>query len=46
MYNNDIHNNKIISYKPNNLAFMNTVNNNINIVISGEENQLKKLESL
>ena len=40
MYNNDIHNSKIISYKPNNLATMNTVNNNINILISREENHL------
>ena len=40
MYNNDIHNSKIINYKPHNLPTMNTVNNNINISISREENQL------
>ena len=34
MYNNDIHNSKMISYKPNNLVTMNTVNNNSNILIS------------
>ena len=31
-YNNDIHKSKIIKYKPNNLAAMNTVNTNINIL--------------
>ena len=36
MYNNDIQNSKIIRYKPNNLATMNTVNN-FNILISREE---------
>ena len=45
MYNNDIHNTKMISYKPNNLATMNTVNNNSNILISREENTLNKNES-
>ena len=44
MYNNDIHTSKIISYKPNNLATMNTVNNNINILIS-KENHLNIHES-
>ena len=34
MYNNDIQNSKIISYKPYNLATMKTVNNKINILIS------------
>ena len=33
-YNNDIHNSKIIKYKPNNLATMNTVNTNINIILN------------
>ena len=36
MYNNDISNAKIISYEPNILATMKTVNNNINILISRE----------
>ena len=39
-YNNDIHKNKIINYKPNNLATMNTVNTNINIILNREENHL------
>ena len=34
MYNNDVHDSKIISYKPNDLATMNTLNNNIIILIS------------
>ena len=33
-YNNDIHKNKIIKYKPNNLATMNTVNTSINIILN------------
>ena len=32
-YNNDIQKTKIIIYKPNNLASMNTVNTNINIIL-------------
>ena len=40
-YNNDIHKSKIIKYKPNNLATMNTVNTNINIILNREENHLK-----
>ena len=39
-YNNDIHESKIIKYKPNNLATMNTVNTNINIILNREENHL------
>ena len=39
-YNNDIHKSKIIKYKPNNLATMNTVNPNINIILNREENHL------
>ena len=39
-YNNDIHKSKIIKYKPNNLATMNTVNTNINIILNREENHL------
>ena len=39
-YNNDIHKSKIIKYKPNNLATMNTINTNINIIINREENHL------
>ena len=44
IYNYDIHNSKTIIYKPKNLPTMNTVNNNINILISREENHLNKLE--
>ena len=40
-YNNDIHKSKIIKYKPNNLATMNTVKNNINIILNREENHFK-----
>ena len=39
-YNNDIHKSKIIKYKPNNLATMNTVNTNINIILNREVNHL------
>ena len=39
-YNNDIHKNKILKYKPNNLASMNTVNTYINFILHREENQL------
>ena len=39
-YNNDIHKSKILKYKPNNLATMNTVNTNINIILNREENHL------
>ena len=39
-YNNDIHKSKIIKYKSNNLATMNTINTNINIVLNREENRL------
>ena len=44
-YNNDIHNCKIIKYKPNNLATMNTVNTNINIILYREENHLNLRDS-
>ena len=44
-YNNDIHKSKIIKYKPNNLATMNTVNTNINIILNREENHLKLRDS-
>ena len=44
-YNNDIHKSKIIKYKPNNLATMNTVNTNINIILNREENHLNLRES-
>ena len=37
---NDIHKSKIIKYQPNNLATMNTVNTNINIILNREENHL------
>ena len=39
-YNNDIHKSKIIKYKPNNLATMNTVNTNIKIILNREEDHL------
>ena len=39
-YNNDIRKSKIIKYKPNNLATMNTINTNINIILNREENHL------
>ena len=45
MYTNDTNKSKIISYKPNNLATMNKVNNNITILISREENYLNTHES-
>ena len=38
--NNDKHKSKIIKYKPNNLATMNTVNTNNNIILNREENHL------
>ena len=45
MFKNDIHNSKIISYKPNNLATMKTFNNNIIILINREVNHLILHES-
>ena len=39
-YNNDIHKNKIIKYKPKNLATMDTVNTYFNIIHKREENHL------
>ena len=39
-YNNDIHKSKIIKYTPNNLATMNTVKTNINIILNRKENHL------
>ena len=44
-YNNDIHKSKIIKYKPNNLATMNTVNTNIIIILNREENHLNLHDS-
>ena len=44
-YNNDIHKSKIIKYKPNNLATMNTTNTNINIILNREENHLNLHDS-
>ena len=44
-YYNDIHKSKIIKYKPNNLATMNTVNTNINIILNREENHLNLRDS-
>ena len=43
--NNDIHKSKIIKYKPNNLATMNTINTNINIILNREENHLNVRDS-
>ena len=42
-YNNDI--SKIIKYKPNFLATMNTINININIILNREENHLNLRDS-
>ena len=39
-YNNDVHKNTILKYKPNNLATVNTINTNINIILNREENHL------
>ena len=39
-YNNDIHKSNNIEYKPNNLATMNTINTNINIILNRKENHL------
>ena len=44
-YNNDIQKSKIIKYKPNNLAIMNTVNTNIIIILNREENHLNLRDS-
>ena len=44
-YDNDIIKNKIIKYKPNNIATMNTVNTNINIILNREENHLNLRDS-
>ena len=44
-YNNDIHKSNIIKYKPNNLATMNTINTNINIILNREENHLNLHDS-
>ena len=44
-YNNDIHESKIITYKPNNLATMNTINTNISIILNREENHLNLHDS-
>ena len=37
-YNKDTNKSKIIKYKPNNLATVNTINTNINIILNREEN--------
>ena len=44
-YNNYINKSKIVEYKLNNLATINTVNTNINIILNREENHLKMHES-
>ena len=40
VYNIGIQKSRIVKYKPNNLATMNTVNTNINIMLNREENHL------
>ena len=44
-FNNDIHKSKIIKYKPNNLATMNTVDTNIKIILNRGENHLNLRDS-
>ena len=44
-YKNDIHKSKIRKYKRNNLATMNTINTNINIILNREENHLNLRDS-
>ena len=44
-YKNDIHKSKIIKYKPNNQATMNTVNTIINIIFNRKENHLSLRDS-
>ena len=44
-YNDDIHKSKIIKYKLDNLATMNMVNTNINIILNREENHLNLRDS-
>ena len=44
-YNNDIRKSKIMKYKPNNLATMNTVNINIYIILNREEKYLNFRDS-
>ena len=44
-FNNDILKRKIIKHKPNNLATMNTINININIILNREENHLNLHDS-
>ena len=44
-YNNDIHKSKILKYKQDNLATMNAVNTNINIILKREDNHLNLRDS-
>ena len=44
-YNNDVHKSKIIKFKRNNLATMNTINTNINIILNRDENHLNLRDS-
>ena len=44
-FNDDIHKSKIIKYKPNYLATMNTVNTNIIIILNREDNHLNSRDS-
>ena len=44
-YNNDIHKSRIIKYKSNNLATINTIKTNINIILNREENYLNLHDS-
>ena len=44
-HNNDIHKSKVMKYKPDNLATMNTVNTKININLNREKNHLNLRDS-
>ena len=44
-YNNTIYKSKIMKYKPNNLATMNTVNTNFNIILNRDKNHLNLRDS-
>ena len=44
-FNIDTHKSKIIEYKPNNPATMNTINTNINSILNREENHLNLHDS-
>ena len=44
-YNYDIHKSKMIKYKPNDVATMNTINTNIDIILNREQNHLNLRDS-